>query len=71
MLPNVGIILTFGTVDIGKCHLIKKTVEELKMRKEPYVVFNNTLKESNLQTKVSYKRTKMNNKNIHSLRTSL
>ena len=53
MLPEVGIVITLGTADIGKCHLITKQIEELKMRKESFMMFNNSLDGNCIQDKVS------------------
>ena len=56
MLPEFGIVITIGTIDIADCHLLKQFMHELKAKQECYMVFNNHLKMNHLGKKVTFMR---------------
>ena len=52
MLPNKGIVITVGPVDIGRCHWIKNVEDELKIKNESYMMLKEDFEANDLHEKV-------------------
>ena len=53
MLPDVGIVMTVGTVDIRRCHFIKEVLDEFAIKGDKLAILNNDFEEEDIDRKVN------------------